>query len=242
MESKNLFKEIYKDKSEIKIWKKLENGCYIGTLGYSEKNIPLLMRLLKSFEEQYNEEIDYEATKEELMLYQTSGKLFVYFNQDGIPISMNGCIYNYDNATVDFKSVDGRPLNSIYFYGLSTLKEFRGQGACRELIHFAISYAKSLGFDYVYARTDLVNSNSEWIMAKAGLEVCLENDLIIAEWVPVTKNVGDYRLHMWMPLSRGIYLESKGNAVFANNDGIRDLVQVPCPSHCVLAKKLNSVI
>ena len=49
----------------------------------------------------------------------------------------------------------------MYFYGLSTLKHYRGKGACTHLIQFAVDYAKSLGFDYVYARTDLINSNSE---------------------------------------------------------------------------------
>lgn len=239
MKIKNLFEKIYADHSELQIWKKLDNGCYIGTLGYSERNIYILMELLKSFEEQYKEEIDYEAAKEELMLYQTKGKLFVYFNQDGIPISMNGCIYNYDNATVHFKSIQGKPLNSIYFYGLSTLKEFRGQGACHELIKFAISYAKSLEFDYVYARTDLINSNSEWIMAKAGLEICLEDNLIIAEWVPVSESIGDYRLHMWKPLTNGLYLESKRDAVFARNDEKRNLVKVSHSSNYGLIKKVN---
>lgn len=32
------FQKIFKDNSEFRIWKKLDNGCYIGTLGYSEKN------------------------------------------------------------------------------------------------------------------------------------------------------------------------------------------------------------
>lgn len=32
-----MYKEILLNQDEYKIWQKLENGCYIGTLGYSEK-------------------------------------------------------------------------------------------------------------------------------------------------------------------------------------------------------------
>ncbi len=226
MDNEKFFKAIYNDKSELQIWKKLDNGCYIGTLGYSEKNINILINLLKSFEEQYGEKIDYEAAKDELMLYQNKGKLFVYFNKDGLPISMNGCVYDYDNDTVEFKSDNKDNLKSIYFYGLSTLKAYRGHGACKELIKFAIEFAKFNGFDYVYARTDLVNSNSEWIMANAGMEICLNGNYIIAEWVDVTENIGDYRLHMWKALTDGIYLAPKDKALFAYNDSLRNIVPI----------------
>ena len=64
------FQKIFKDNSEFRIWKKLDNGCYIGTLGYSEKNIKILQSLLMSFSEHYGEVIDYEAAKEELKLYE----------------------------------------------------------------------------------------------------------------------------------------------------------------------------
>lgn len=226
MNKNEFYKKIFENSSELKIWKKLDNGCYIGTLGYSENNIYILMNLLKSFEEQYSETIDYEAAKDELELYAKQGKLFIYFNKDGIPISMNGCVYNYDNETVEFTKKGDTNPTSIYFYGLSTLKEYRGQGACKALIDFAIEYATYNDFDLVYARTDLTNSNSEWIMANAGLEVCIEDGLIIAEWVDVSDTIGDYRLHMWKPLKDGIKLKSKGNAQFANNDNERKLVPI----------------
>ena len=158
------------------------------------------------------------------MLYQTQGKLFIYFNQEGIPISMNGCIFNYENDTVAFTKDEASSLKSIYFYGLSTLKAYRGKGACRELIKFVIDFAKHNDFDLVYARTDLVNSNSEWIMEKSGMKVCTINNLIIAEWVDVTETIGDYRLHMWLPLKEGIHIQAKRKAVFANNDQKRDLI------------------
>ena len=60
----NKYKEILKDNSKFKIWEKLDNGCYIGTLGYSEENILILQNLLMSFAEHYGEDIDYEAAKE----------------------------------------------------------------------------------------------------------------------------------------------------------------------------------
>lgn len=221
-----IYKNIFNDNSELQIWKKLDNECYIGTLGYSEKNIYILMSLLKSFEEQYSETIDYEAAKSELELYAEKGKLFIYFNKDGIPISMNGCVYNYDNDTVEFNKDDNSTPTSIYFYGLSTLKEHRGQGACKELIKFAIEYAKYNGFDLVYARTDLTNSNSEWIMANAGLKICTENNQIIAEWVDVSESIGDYRLHMWLPLKEGIKIKAKEKAQFATNDNKRILIPI----------------
>lgn len=216
------FISIFNDSSELTIWEQLDNGCYIGTMGYSEENIYKLLALLKSFEEQYGEKIDYEAAKEELMLYQNKGKLFIYFDENLKPVSMNGCIYNYDNETVEFLSINKKPTN-LYFYGLSTIPEYRGKGACRHLIEYAIDFAKYNNFDLVYARTDLVNSNSEWLMAKAGMEICKYNNDIIAEWVDVTETEGDYRLHMWKPLHSGIILFPKDGANYANDDEKRTL-------------------
>ncbi len=213
-----LYKEILRDDSEFKIWKELDNGCSIGTLGYSEENAKILYDLLQSFAEQYGEVIDMDSAREELMLYQKRGKLFIYFDENGKPVSMNGVIYNEDNISVSFKSTSKRKLNSLYFYGLSTLHEYRGRGACRNLVNFAIKYAYYNNFDYVYARTDLVNSNSEWIMHNAGLEVCENEDGIITEWVPVTDSVGDYRLHMWLPLKDDLYLEAKRGALIADSN------------------------
>ena len=214
--TRNIFHQIKDDKSITKIWKELPNGCSIGTIQYSEENVSILKDLLQSFSEQYGEVIDYDAAREELLLYQNHGKCFIYFNEDGKPISMNGVIYNEDNASVDFLKKDESTPSSLYFYGLSTLKEYRGQGACRELIKFAIQYAYYNHFDLVYARTDLVNSNSEWIMANAGLEVCTYDDKIIAEWVDVTEDRGDYRLHMWLPFRDDIICFPKEQAVFAD--------------------------
>lgn len=226
MEKSEFYKKIFEDNSELQIWKKLDNGCYIGTLGYSENNVYILLALLKSFEEQYSETVDYESAVEELKLYAKKGKLFIYFNKDGIPISMNGCVYNYDNDTVEFTSEDQKTPTSLYFYGLSTLKEYRGQGACKELIKFAIEFAQYNEFDLVYARTDLTNSNSEWIMANAGLKICTENNLIIAEWVNVSESIGDYRLHMWAPLKEGLNIKPKEKALFAQNDNSREIVPI----------------
>ena len=210
------FNEIYLNDDEIQIWEELDNGCYIGTLGYSIENIYVLQSLLQSFAEQYGEEIDYDAAKEELNLYQDRGKLFIYFDQNMKPVSMNGCIYNEDNISVDFKSDNKSNPSSLYFYGLSTLHEFRGRGACTELVKYASLYAYYNNFDFVYARTDLKDSNSESIMKKAGLEICTFDDQIIAEWVDVTDTKGDYRLHMWMPLSKGLYTKPKKDAYLAD--------------------------
>lgn len=220
----NKFELILKDKSKLKIWEYLDNGCAIGTMGFSEENIPFLQKLLESFAEQYGEIIDYDAAKEELLLYENKGKLFIYFDQLGNPISMNGCIYDYDNETVEFHSIEEKPLKNLYFYGLSTIPKYRGQGACRTLIKYAIAFAKYNNFDYVYARTDLVNSNSEWLMKKAGMEVCTFDDTIIAEWVPVTAEYGDYRLHMWKPLHEGLYLLPTTKAIYAQNDSQRNII------------------
>ena len=214
----NKFNEILKDNSECKIWEKLDNGCYIGTLGYSEANISILQNLLMSFAEHYGEDIDYDAAKEELKLYEDCGKLFIYFDENMKPVSMNGCIYNMNNDTVDFISNNGKKLNSLYFYGLSTLPEYRGKGACHVLVNYAIQFAKENGFDFVYARTDLTNSNSEGIMKKHGMQICEDEDGIIAEWVDVTENTGDYRLHLWLALKDDIYLEKKEDGIIADRD------------------------
>ena len=226
----NKFELILKDKSKLKIWEYLDNGCAIGTMGYSEENIPLLQKLLESFAEQYGEIIDYDAAKEELLLYEKQGKLFIYFDEYGNPVSMNGCLYNYENETVEFHSTEDKTLTNLYFYGLSTIPEYRGKGACRTLIKYAILFAKYNNFDYVYARTDLVNSNSEWLMKKAGMEVCTFDDTIIAEWVPVTAEYGDYRLHMWLPLKDNLYLLPTDKAIYAKNDSTRKLLTPEGPS------------
>lgn len=209
-----MFKKILYDKSEIAIWEKLPNGCYIGTMGYSEKNIIVLEKLLKSFEEQYGEEIDVNAAKEELKLYEQEGKLFIYFDEEMNPVSMNGCIYNHDNKSIEFLS--NRELSTLYFYGLSTVQSFRGKGACRNLIKFAIEYAKANGFDLVYARTDLINSNSEWIMEQEGMNICKYDGKIISEWVDVSEDKGDFRLYLWKSLKEGITIVPKGDALFSD--------------------------
>ncbi len=221
---KNKFKQMMLDDSEFKIWETLENGCSIATMGYSESNVFILLNLLKSFEEQYGEEIDFKAAKEELELYQDSGKLFIYLDEKGIPVSMNGCIYNYDNDTVEFTK-NGAKATSLYFYGLSTVPEYRGKGACSTLVEYSMDFAKYNGFDIVYARTDLKESNSEGIMKKHGMEVCLDDDMIIAEWVKVTDDKGDLRLHMWMPLTEGVELSPKGEFIYATNDDDRTIHQ-----------------
>lgn len=218
-----LHRLIFQDNSKFKIWQKLPNGCYIGTLGYSKENVYILMELLNSFAEQYGEVITYESASEELMLYQNNGKLFIYFDENQRPVSMNGITYNEGNKSVDFKSYDNKNLNSIYFYGLSTLPEYRGRGACTTLIDFAIRYAYYNNFDFVYARTDLTNSNSEWLMQNAGLEICTYEDDIIAEWVDVTDDTGDYRLHMWLPLKSNLYLMPKDEAIMAENNEQRNI-------------------
>ena len=218
------YKKIKEDNSELKIWKVFPDGTSIGTLGYSKKNVPVLKKLLMSFAEQYGEHITYEAAEEELKLYSERGKLFVLFDKEGNAVSMNGVTYNEDNISVDFKKYNGEKPTNLYFYGLSTVKEYRGRGACHKLIDFAIKYAYHNDFDLVYARTDLVDSNSEWIMEQAGLEVCTENDDIITEYVPVDEFHGDYRLHLWLPLKEDLYLESKSKAIFADKKN-RQLVK-----------------
>lgn len=138
---------------------------------------------------------------------------------------MNGCIYNYDNDTVNFIN-NKRKLNSLYFYGLSTVHEYRGKGACKALINFAIEFAKYNNFDYIYARTDLLNSNSEWIMEKAGMEICKYQNKIITEWVNVTETKGDFRLHLWKPLKKDIKIMPKGNAYFADDTSNRPITGI----------------
>ena len=210
------YKEIFLDKSNFKIWKKLENGCYIGTLGYSLENVKVLYELLKSFAEQYGEVITMESAAQELALYQERGKLFIYFDEQMNPVSMNGITYNEKNDSVLFASTDNRKLNNIYFYGLSTLHHYRNKGACSALVNFVKEYAIYNDFDFIYARTDLIGSNSEGIMKKAGMEICKDNDDIIVEWVKVTPEKGDYRMHLWIPLKKGLYLEAKDGAQFAD--------------------------
>lgn len=218
MNKKEFYNEIFNDKHEFKIWKKLDNGCYIATMNYSDRSAYVLMSLLKSFEEQYGEEITYESACEELNLYNDNGKLFLYLDEHLRPVSMNGCTYNEENVSVEFKSSDARIPSNLYFYGLSTLKEYRGKGACSELVSFAIEYAYYNNFDLVYARTDLTNSNSEGIMHKHGMDVCENDEGIIAEWVDVTDTKGDYRLHLWLPLKDDLYIEAKEGSVIANKN------------------------
>lgn len=220
------YKNLYEDKEKFKIWKKLDNGCFIATMNYTKENALILMELLKSFEEQYGEEITLESAEEELKLYDSNGKLFIYLDENMTPVSMNGVTYNEDNVSVDFKSCEEKDINSIYFYGLSTVKSFRGKGACSELVSFAIEYAYYNNFDFVYARTDLIGSNSEGIMKKHGMQICEDEEGIITEWVDVTDSLGDYRMHLWLPLNDGIYLEKKENAYIADSSS-RDIKSSP---------------
>lgn len=211
-----ILKQIYESNKKFEICEILNTGCSIGTLGFDEINIPSLLKLLKSFEEQYGEIIDYEAAKEELMLYQNEGKLFILFDENMVPRAMNGCIYNYENESVDFAFTDSDIVPSnVYFYGLSTEKSHRGKGYCKILIDYVIEFAKENNFDLVYARTDLNNSNSEGLMKRSDMEICTYNDEVIAEWVQVTDEYGDPRLHMWVPLKDNLVTLPKENAIMA---------------------------
>ena len=71
MNKKEFYQKIHEDKQKFKIWQKLDNGCYIATMNYSKENAVILMKLLKSFEEQYGEEITLESAEEELKLYDS---------------------------------------------------------------------------------------------------------------------------------------------------------------------------
>lgn len=212
---KQMYREILLNKDLVKIWKKLDNGCYIGTMTYSEENALVLLDLLSSFEEQYGEEIDLSSAMEELKLYNDEGKLFIYFNEFMKPISMNGCIYNYSNSSFEFTG--NNKINTLYFYGLSTLKEHRGKGACSALVEFAIEFAKYNGFDLVYARTDLIGSKSEKIMQKHGMEICKTKEETIIEWVDVTDDKGDYRKYLWLSFNDNIKIEPYNKIIPENN-------------------------
>lgn len=205
MYKKEMFRDVLLNTDEIKIWEQLDNGCFIGTMTYSKDNVLILKELLTSFEEQYGEEISLEDASDELKLYNDQGKLFIYFDKNMKPISMNGCIYNYHNSSFDFES--DKELNSLYFYGLSTLKRHRGKGACSALVNFAMEFAKYNGFDLVYARTDLVGSKSEKILEASGMEVCKINNKTIVEWVDVTETKGDYRKYLWLGLKDNISIK-----------------------------------
>ena len=45
MNKKEFYNEIFNDKHEFKIWKKLDNGCYIATMNYSDRSAYVLMSL-----------------------------------------------------------------------------------------------------------------------------------------------------------------------------------------------------
>ena len=55
-------------------------------------------------------------------------------------------------------------------------------------------------------------------MKKHGMQVCENDEGIIAEWVDVTEDKGDYRLHLWLPLKNGLYTEKKDDAIIADKD------------------------
>lgn len=52
-----------------------------------------------------------------------------------------------ENVSVNFKSSDICTPSNLYFYGLSTLKEYREKSACSELVSFAIEYTYYNNFD-----------------------------------------------------------------------------------------------
>ena len=214
---KDFYNEILQDNSNFKVWKKLDNGCFIGTLGYSEENIYYLENLLKSFSKEYGEVINYDVAKEELELYSKCGKLFVYLDNKLKPVSMNGIIYNHQAKSIEFFKADDEDVKSIYFYGLSTLEEYRGKGACSKLINFAIEYAYYNNFDVVYARCSLDNSKSEKIMLKNNMIPCCYDKNIICENVDVEGSITS-RYHLYLPLKKGIGIMPKDEYQFATYD------------------------
>ena len=55
-------------------------------------------------------------------------------------------------------------------------------------------------------------------MHKHSMDVCENDEGIIAEWVDVTDTKGDYRLHLWLPLKDDLYIEAKEGSVIANKN------------------------
>ena len=58
---------------------------------------------------------------------------------------------------------------------------------------------------------------------------------IITEWVDVADGVGDYRLHLWLPLKEELYLERKPAALNADSKTRK----ITAPNAKVLYKKAN---
>ena len=55
-------------------------------------------------------------------------------------------------------------------------------------------------------------------MHKHGMDVCENDEGIIAEWVDVTDTKGDYMLHLWLPLKDDLYIEAKEGSVISNKN------------------------
>lgn len=67
------------------------------------------------------------------------------------------------------------------------------------------------------------------------MQICEDPEGIITEWVDVADGVGDYRLHLWLPLKEGLYLERKPAALNADSK----IRKITAPNAKVLFKKAN---
>ena len=65
---------------------------------------------------------------------------------------------------------------------------------------------------------------SEALMKLGGLDICKYENKIITEWVEVTEEKGDYRLHMWKPLHDNLDILPKGKYLLANDDSERKII------------------
>ena len=78
--------------------------------------------LLFKISRDLSENSEYEAAKDELKLYSDLGKLFIYLDENLNPVSMNGCIYDYENETIQFISNKKENLHSLYLFNLLSIK------------------------------------------------------------------------------------------------------------------------
>ena len=67
------------------------------------------------------------------------------------------------------------------------------------------------------------------------MQICEDPEGIITEWVDIADGIVDYRLHLWLPLKEGLYLERKPAALNADSNSRK----LTAPNAKVLYKKAN---
>lgn len=164
---------------------KLENGCTIKPI----LDFDCFSDIINVFSEPpFSEPLTLEDKLNEFKGYIKNGLALGYFSPEGDIMGFAGIMKEVEDEHQEYFHEDVLKLNPLYIYGLATKKEYRGKGACSNLVETVINMSKDLNFDYIYMRISAVGSMSEGLCRDRNFTDLLCNGKKIIQSVEFERN------------------------------------------------------